>query len=73
MKAAKTTQKVKDKASGKKLKKMPVRKVDDLDMIIQSDIDIDPKGMTLVESPDNGILKLNSPIIRDLEDLDDQS
>ena len=51
---------------------MPMRKVDDLDMIIQSDIDIDPKGMTFVESTDNGILKLNSPIIRDLEDLDDQ-
>ena len=72
VKAAKTTRKVKGKASGKKLKKMPMRKLDDLDMILQSDIDIELKGMTLDERLDEGTLKLNTPTIGDLEDLEKQ-
>ena len=61
-KAAKTTRissQVKDKASGKKVTKMPTRKLDDLDMISQYDIDNDPKNITRDERTFKGILKLS--------------
>ena len=54
------------------MKKMPMRKLDDLDMISQCDINFDPKGITRDDGTDKGILKLNSPITENFEDLEKQ-
>ena len=50
--------KVKGKPSGKKVKTMPMTRLDDLDMINQSDIDIEPRGISRDDPNDKGILKL---------------